>query len=216
MDRDFKGIWIPKEIWLNKNLTTQEKLFLVEISSLDNKDGCYANNNYFANFFDISTTRVSIIINSLVQKGLITSQINVCEGNKRILKTLANIPYIPSQTIVKDPRKHSLIHNNTVNNPINNSINKVLTDFDKIWNLYKKKVGDKLKIQKKISTLGPGEILLMIDHIPKYVRSTPDPKYRKNLETYINNKSWNDEIIYSKPNNNNSNNGATFATNRPD
>lgn len=68
-------------------------------------------------------------------------------------------------------------------------------NFNLIWNLYQKKVGDKLKIEKKISTLGAGEISAILDHIPKYVASTPDPKYRKNLETYLNNKSWNDEII---------------------
>ncbi len=25
MEREFKGIWIPKEIWLNKTLSIQEK-----------------------------------------------------------------------------------------------------------------------------------------------------------------------------------------------
>ena len=52
--RDFKGIWIPKEIWLNKNLKLIEKIFLVEIDSLDNEDGCYASNKYFAEFFGIT------------------------------------------------------------------------------------------------------------------------------------------------------------------
>jgi len=33
------------------------------------------------------------------------------------------------------------------------------------------------------------------EHIPKYVLSTPDKKYRKNFETYLNNKSFNDEIL---------------------
>jgi len=36
MERNFKGIWIPKEIWLNEKLSLQEKVFLVEIASLDN------------------------------------------------------------------------------------------------------------------------------------------------------------------------------------
>jgi hypothetical protein len=36
-NRDFKGIWIPKEIWLSKDLTLQEKVFYVEIDSLDNE-----------------------------------------------------------------------------------------------------------------------------------------------------------------------------------
>ena len=40
--RDFKGIWIPKDIWKSDQLSTMEKVLFVEIHSLDNKDGCYA------------------------------------------------------------------------------------------------------------------------------------------------------------------------------
>ncbi len=37
--RDFKGIWIPKEIWLSDQLSLMEKILLVEIHSLDNERG---------------------------------------------------------------------------------------------------------------------------------------------------------------------------------
>ena len=37
MNRDFKGVWIPKEVWLDDKLSWMEKLFLVEIDSLDGK-----------------------------------------------------------------------------------------------------------------------------------------------------------------------------------
>ena len=40
--REFLGIWIPKEIWLNKNLSITEKCLLAEIQneiqSLDNEN----------------------------------------------------------------------------------------------------------------------------------------------------------------------------------
>lgn len=58
MERDFKGIWIPKEIWLNTHLTMNEKLFLVEIDSLDNEKGCFASNDYFAEFLAYLKTGV--------------------------------------------------------------------------------------------------------------------------------------------------------------
>ena len=45
---------------------------------------------------------------------------------------------------------------------------------------------------------------LMADHLPKYVQSTPDKQFRKNLEGYINQECWNDEILSSvKPSINN-------------
>ena len=70
MNRDFKGIWIPKEIWLNQELKLIEKIFLVEIDSLDNENGCFASNQYFANFFGISKGRCSQIISELEKKGI--------------------------------------------------------------------------------------------------------------------------------------------------
>ena len=130
MERKFKGIWIPAEIWLDKNLTLIEKVFLVEIDSLDNEKGCFANNQYFANFFGLSKTRVSIIIRNLIDKDAITSEIIYKEGTKQILKRVLKVCYIPYLTKVKDPIKEKLKDNNTINNTINkNNIEERKTEF---------------------------------------------------------------------------------------
>lgn len=70
-NRDFKGVWIPKEIWLNKNISAMEKLFLAEINSLDGVFGCFASNAHFQDFFGISKNRASEIIKSLEAKKLV-------------------------------------------------------------------------------------------------------------------------------------------------
>lgn len=72
--RGFKGIWIPKEIWLATDLSVIEKIFLVEIDSLDNEQGCFASNAHFADFFGISKGRCSQIIKGLEEKELITTE----------------------------------------------------------------------------------------------------------------------------------------------
>ena len=94
MERAFKGIWIPKEIWLNENLTLLEKVFLVEIDSLDNEEGCYASNDYFSNFFKLSKNRCSEVIKSLEKKGLVKLYYkykpNTKLIEKRIIKVLEN------------------------------------------------------------------------------------------------------------------------------
>jgi len=122
--RSFKGIWIPKEIWLSESLTLQEKVFLVEISSLDNENGCFASNSYFAKFFGLSYDRVSKIIGGLVEKGLITSIISKDKGNQRILRIKrhntptplsAKTPRPLSQKHL-DPISESADHNNIINN----------------------------------------------------------------------------------------------------
>ena len=69
---------------MSKELTLQEKVFLVEIDSLDNDDCCYASNKYFAEFFGLSLGRVSQVINSLQKKGYI--EIEYIKNGKEILK----------------------------------------------------------------------------------------------------------------------------------
>jgi hypothetical protein len=68
-------------------------------------------------------------------------------------------------------------------------------EFENFWNLYDKKVGDKEKLKKVWAKIKKIDRQSIINHIPKYKQAQPDKKYRKNPETYLNNKSWNDEII---------------------
>ena len=91
MNRDFRGIWIPKEIWLSKDLSTNEKILLAEIDSLGgSSDGCFASNQYFADFFDLSKDRISRLVSGLKNKGYITAELiykeGTCEVDKRIIK----------------------------------------------------------------------------------------------------------------------------------
>ena len=70
-ERNFKGVWIPADIWLNTGLSIQEKIMLVEIDSLNAcpNRGCWAGNEHFAKFFGLSKSRVSEVITSLTKKG---------------------------------------------------------------------------------------------------------------------------------------------------
>ena len=89
-ERDFKGVWVPKEIWLDNKLTWMEKLFLVEINSLDQSEkGCFASNKYFSSFFNLSKVRCSQIISSLVKKKFISREYQLLgkEIKKRILRS---------------------------------------------------------------------------------------------------------------------------------
>lgn len=101
--RQFKGIWIPKEIWLNKELTMQEKMILVEIESYDNGEiGCYASNKHFVSNFGINSSRISQIIQSLQRKNYIT--INYEYNGKEIVKRYLHInrpPYPPKEGMLK-------------------------------------------------------------------------------------------------------------------
>lgn len=91
--RQFKGIWIPKEVWESKELTLQQKVMLVEIDSLDNENGCYASNKYFSEFFGISNGRVSQIINELTDKGYL--RVEYQKKDKQILGRIMKIQSPP-------------------------------------------------------------------------------------------------------------------------
>ena len=82
-----------------------------------------------------------------------------------------------------------------VEKEIENEYEKSDFDFDLFWNLYDKKVGDKNKLQKKWNKLTELEKETALNYIPKYKESQPDKQFRKNPETFLNNKSWFDEII---------------------
>jgi hypothetical protein len=66
--------------------------------------------------------------------------------------------------------------------------------FNSFWELYDKKIG-KPKSEKKWDALSLKEQKDILDYLPKYIEITPDKKYRKNPETFFNNRSWEDEII---------------------
>lgn len=67
-------------------------------------------------------------------------------------------------------------------------------EFDLVWNIYEKK-GNKKTSQLKFNKLPDAKKKLMAEHLPKYVQSTPDKQFRKNLEGYITKECWNDEIV---------------------
>ena len=66
--------------------------------------------------------------------------------------------------------------------------------FDFFWNAYEKKVG-RPKCEKLWAKLTLAEKKACLDYIPLYKQAQPDKQSRKNPETFLRNKSWNDEII---------------------
>lgn len=84
--RDFKGVWIPKKVWLDTRLNALDKVILMEIGSLDQGEkGCYASNEHLANFCQCSKTKVSTAISKLIECGYV--YIQNFDGRKRELKS---------------------------------------------------------------------------------------------------------------------------------
>ena len=69
--------------------------------------------------------------------------------------------------------------------------------FERFWNLYDKKIG-KPKCERKWKRLSEKDQQAIMEYIPKYKKAQPDQRYRKNPETFLNNQSWEDTLIYVK------------------
>lgn len=100
MKRDFKGVWIAREIWLEDGLTLIEKCLLVEINSLDGEAGCFASNAYFINFLNSSESTVKRSLAALKKLGYIT----IISGERRIIHS--NL-----KTIIQERKKAETISN---------------------------------------------------------------------------------------------------------
>lgn len=85
-ERQFKGIWIDKDVWLDTRLNALEKIILMEIDSLDNEEtGCYASNKYLAEFCQCSECKVSLAITKLIKLEYL--ELKNFDGRTRILKS---------------------------------------------------------------------------------------------------------------------------------
>lgn len=71
--------------------------------------------------------------------------------------------------------------------------------FDNIWNLYDKKVGCKDKLRKKWNSMSKADRKAATEYVPLYVIATEDKKYRKNFQTFLNQRGWEDELIGATP-----------------
>ena len=125
--REFKGVWIPKQIWLDERLNMLEKGILTEIDSLDNEEnGCFASNEYIAKFCQCSETKVSTAIKKLIELDYL--YVKSFDGRIRILKS--RLLNFERQTInnLKSEFKN-FKDNNIINNKTNNIDYKYIVDF---------------------------------------------------------------------------------------
>lgn len=119
-NRDFKGVWIPKTVWCDTRLNALDKIILTEIDSLDmGEDGCWASNQYIADFCQCSVTKVSTAISKLIEYGYLS--VKLFDGRQRILKSrLSNFERQTFKNSKADLQnlKESNTRNNTSNKPL--------------------------------------------------------------------------------------------------
>lgn len=177
--RDFKGVWIPKEIWLDKRLNMLEKGILTEIDSLDNSEnGCFASNKYLAEFCQCSETKVSTAISKLIKIGYI--YIQSFDGRTRILKSrLSNFERQPLKNLnadIKNLKDNNINDKNKFNN--NNIAEQVLTYLNEKAGTHFKPIETNIKfIKARLKDYTEEDLKAVIDKKVKEWKGTEWQKY---------------------------------------
>ena len=105
--KEFKGIWIPYEVLVDKNLNDKEKIIYSMILYLSKENDCTMSNTYISKLLNICNVQASRIINSLKKKGYIKIEIVYKQNSKEI--ALRKI--IPINKNVKDIINKDKIYN---------------------------------------------------------------------------------------------------------
>lgn len=117
-----KGIWIPIEIWTDKDLSWNEKILLMEIDSYTAKGkDCYMSDEFVGELLGVHPKSANRILNSLIEKGLvertgfdgrkrhIRSTLCYCRGNTNVTAdstpTLPQTPQLCYHTNISIPNK---------------------------------------------------------------------------------------------------------------
>jgi hypothetical protein len=171
-EREFLGVWIPKNIYLHKSLTPTEKLLLAEITSFAKNGVCFASNEHFSEFLGVSKNHVSKLITKLNRMGFIHVELIYKEGTKEVDKRLItpigikadtpNHPGVDPILIEEYPSNHpgvdplriddyykeqskSTLKEQVKDKKINKKGNSPVVEgeFEDLWKLYPRKIGKK-------------------------------------------------------------------------
>ena len=140
MARQFKGVWIPAELYLDKAITWTQKIILLEVDSFSkNKLECFVSNEHLANLIGISESGIEKAIRGLVEMNRLERKRQVINGANRRLMRLptaiewGSIPHSTEGTNLTPLRT-----------TINNNYNQVPKpkkgrpqSFDEVWEYFK-------------------------------------------------------------------------------
>tara|TARA_R110000803_G_scaffold197310_2_gene260796 strand:- start:1124 stop:1786 length:663 start_codon:yes stop_codon:yes gene_type:complete len=127
IERDFKGMFIPKELYLNTTISWTQKIILLEVDSFSrNSLPCFISNSHLAKLIGISESGIEKAIKGLVDMDLLQRSVTKkVGGSHRTLKlthTLVRVtPTVESET-------HPQLSEGDTRTLVRHTINKVTTN----------------------------------------------------------------------------------------
>ena len=118
-ERLFKGIWIPRNLYLDQTLTWTQKILILEIDSFSrNGLQCFISNEYLIKFLQVSEGTVEKSIKNAIDSGHIIRERTLIQGKSRRVLRLAHVMDYginPSKTTGTTRKK--VRHTNTSTKP---------------------------------------------------------------------------------------------------
>jgi hypothetical protein len=181
LDMDDVQFWIGKKI---SNLDFLPENYLIP---LNNSDKYFMPKFIGWQYKDLSSQKFIVVqARQILEKHNLINADFTLKLDKIYVKVTKNVPESQEQGKGKGIGKGI-------------GIKSINVSFEKFWNLYDKKRGDKSKLSKKWESFSDEIRLEIMAYLPKYIQSTPDKSFRKDPQTFFNNHSWEDEIIVSAP-----------------
>jgi hypothetical protein len=219
MERAFKGVWIPAEIWLNEELSVMEKVLYAEIDSFcGSGKECFCSNAHFAHLLQVSERQVQRLLVSLEKKGIISRRMVYKEGGKEVDKRYLKPVHVttpPDKTVTTPPDEivtpsgdenvvgtNPGITNSYNNTPLTPQVDAKVSvqeeRFDTFWKAYPKKVGKgaakKAFIKAKVSDNLLSQMLTAIETQRRtHQWQKENGQFIPNPSTWLNQSRWEDE-----------------------
>lgn len=127
----------------------------------------------------------------------VNKRISERENKSKKAKESANSRWNNANALKNDANalRHLSERNAIKESKVKEIVNISFIDF---YDLYDKKVSKAYSEKKWLSLTNKDRDLIM-NHVPKYKKSQPDSKFRKDPITYLNSKTWLDDVTDQKP-----------------
>lgn len=169
----------------------------------------FAFNGIVPNFEDDADWIVWELVKPIIERGQKISEVRAeaghrgkgvsrNKGNRNAAKGDDKSKANQSNSIQNNTKQYGIGKGKENNKLTNVSIGRLpedlLISFEEFWSKYDKK-RKRPACEKKWALLTEEQRQIALSHVPKYVASTPEKRYRKDPLTYLNGECWNDEII---------------------
>lgn len=198
---------IPANVRYDKKIRPNAKLLYGEITALTNEKGyCWANNQYFADLYEVNKETISRWVSELSDRGYITVELIYKEGSNQIINRYIRISHDPIDEIVNTPIDEKVKDNTTSFNTTKNTkyIEQSSVDdlsiskrFEEIWKDYPNKQGKKPAFSSYKTALKNGTTDKDItEGLDRYKRHLQQNTWKQAAQgsTWFRQNRWEDEF----------------------